>query len=68
MAEKKGTASFLSHVPKVQESVNINPAPGAYNVVQHTIANKVIKPEEEDEKLAVIKPGFGVGSERWKVI
>ena len=60
----------MSHVPKIQEPAlaNINPAPGAYNVVQHTIANKIIKPEEDDEKLAVIKPGFGVGSERWKVI
>ncbi|CAD8068925.1 unnamed protein product [Paramecium primaurelia] len=69
LPEQKGTYAFMSHAPKSQDlSIpNINPAPGAYNVNQHTIANKIIKPEEDDPKLAVIKPPFGVGSERWKI-
>lgn len=46
---------------------NLNPAPGSYNVIHHTIAHKIIKPEEDDPKLAVIKPPFGVGAERWKI-
>lgn len=43
------------------------PPPGAYEIDQHTIASRVRKIEEEDPKLAVIKPPFGTGEERWKV-
>lgn len=35
--------------------------------MHHTIAHKIIKPEEDDPKLAVIKPPFGTGAERWKI-
>ncbi|CAD8098563.1 unnamed protein product [Paramecium sonneborni] len=65
----KGTSSFLSHVPKIQELLipDMYPSPVAYHVDQHTIERKIVKTEEDNPKLAVIKPPFGVAEERWKI-
>ncbi|CAD8183151.1 unnamed protein product [Paramecium pentaurelia] len=65
----KGTASFLNHNPKIQELIiaDRNPSPVTYHVDQHTIEKRIVKTEEDNPKLAIYKPPFGVGEERWKI-
>ncbi|CAK85883.1 unnamed protein product (macronuclear) [Paramecium tetraurelia] len=65
----KGTASFLSHIPKIQELIiaDRNLSPVSYQLDQHTIEKRIVKTEEDNPKLAVVKPPFGVGEERWKI-
>lgn len=64
----KENAVFRSEVPKSEQmdKIGLSPPPGCYEINQHTIENKVKKIEEEDPKLAVIKPPFGCG-EGWRL-